>query len=180
MTAVIERTNRLLSCPLRPGPRVLLVGAALLLTSTFFLPVWKVSTFPSGEGQQGTYSYELAREGEPLVPGEEASVAGPREVPTDFLELRWVPFAVGVLGLLFLRAAAMGTMAMLVDVFVVFTYFALFSFWSFATRFSGYGESYPGPGAFALAAVVLVLAAALFLAWRFGRSELTNETRMAG
>lgn len=180
MTAVIERTNRLLSCPLRPGPRVLLVGAALLLASTFFLPVWKVSTFPSGEAPQGTYSYELLSEGAPLAADEESSVAGPREVPTDFLELRWVPFAVGVLGLLFLRAAAMGTMAMLVDVFVVFTYFALFSFWSFATRFSGYGESYPGPGAFALAAVVLVLAGALFLAWRFGRSELTSETRMAG
>ena len=180
MTAAIERTNRLLSFPLRPAPRGLLVGAALLLVSTFFLPVWKVATIAPGEARQGTYSYELAREGEPVMPSEEASVAGPREAPADFLELRWVPFAAGVLGLLFLRAAAIGTMAMLVDVFVVFTYFALFSFWSFASRFSGYGQSYPGPGAFALAVVVLVLAAALFLAWRFGRSELTNETRMAG
>lgn len=180
MSAVIERTNRLLSFPLKPAPRGLLVAAALLLASTYFLPVWKVVTFEPGESRQGTYSYELLREEALPVEGGPIDVAGPRDVPVDFAELRWVPFAVGVLGLLFLRAAMMGTMAMLVDVFVVFTYFALFSFWSFGSRFSGYGQSYPGPGAFVLAAVVAVLGGALFLAWRYGRSELANETRMAG
>jgi len=181
MKAVIERTNRLLSFPLTPGPRGLLLAAALLLLGTYFLPLWKVTTFGPEGLRIGTYSYELA-ESEVRASGVDPSnkVAGQRELPTDFDEFRWLPFALGMLGLLFLRAAVLGTMGMLVDVSVVFAYFAVFSFWSIGSRFSRYGQSYPGAGAYVLAAVALVLAGALVIAWRQGSSELAGEARMVG
>ncbi len=176
MKAVIERTSRLLNFPLRPAPRGLLLAAALALGATCFLPLWKVATFVPGAPRHGTSNYELL---EPGVRGETpdspSEVTGPREVPADFVEFKWIPFALGILGLLFLRAAVLGTMGTLVDVFVVFAYFAAFSFWSFGSRFSRYGRSYPGPGAYALVGIVLVLGGALFLSWRQGRSELAGE-----
>ncbi len=176
MKAVIERTSRLLNFPLGPVPRGLLLAAALALGATCFLPLWKVATFVPGAPRHGTSNYELL---EPGVHGETpdspSEVTGPREVPADFVEFKWIPFALGILGLLFLRAAVLGTMGTLVDVFVVFAYFAAFSFWSFGSRFSRYGRSYPGPGAYALGGIVLVLGGALFLSWRQGRSELAGE-----
>ena len=181
MKAVIERTSRLLNFPLRPAPRGLLLAAALLLGVTLFLPLWKVATFPSGALKHGTSNSELLERGSNVETSDSSNdVTGPREVPADFVEFKWIPFALGILGLLFLRAAVLGTMGTLVDVFVVFTYFAAFSFWSFGSRFSQYGRSYPGPGAYALVGIVLVLGGALFLAWRQGRSEMAGEARMAG
>jgi len=154
----------------------LLLAAALALGATCFLPLWKVATFAPGALKHGTSNFELL---EPGVHGETPDstneVTGPREVPADFVEFKWIPFALGILGLLFLRAAVLGTMGTLVDVFVVFAYFAAFSFWSFGSRFSRYGRSYPGPGAYALVGIVLVLGGALFLSWRQGRSELAGE-----
>jgi len=40
--------------------------------------------------------------------------------------------------------------------------------------------SYPAAGSYALAAVAVLLAVALWLAWRESRSEIASETRMAG
>ncbi|HEY3174000.1 MAG TPA: hypothetical protein VGK86_15635 [Thermoanaerobaculia bacterium] len=181
MKAVIERTSRLLDIPLRPAPRGLLLAAALLLGATGFLPLWKVATFAPGAPRHGTSNYELLEPGAKVETSDSSNeVTGPREVPADFVEFKWVPFALGILGLLFLRAAVLGTMRTLVDVFVVFAYFAAFSFWSFGSRFSQYGRSYPGPGAYALVGIVLVLGGALFLAWRQGRSELAGEAGIAG
>jgi len=159
----------------------LLLAAALLLGATYFLPLWKVATFTPGAPRHGTSNYELPQPGAKVETSETSNeVTGPREVPADFVEFKWIPFALGILGLLFLRAAVLGTTGTLVDVFVVFAYFAAFSFWSFGSRFSQYGRSYPGPGAYALVGIVLVLAGALFVAWRQGRSEMAGEARMAG
>jgi hypothetical protein len=159
----------------------LLLAAALLLGVTFFLPLWKVAMFPPGALKHGTSTYELLEPPANVETSDSSNdVTGPREVPADFVEFKWVPFALGILGLLFLRAAVLGTMGMLVDVFVVFAYFAAFSFWSFGSRFSHYGRSYPGPGAYALVGIVLVLGGALFLAWRQGRSELADEGGIVG
>jgi copper chaperone NosL len=181
MKAVIERTSRLLNFPLRPAPRGLLLAAALLLGATCFLPLWKVATFPPGVLKDGTSNYELLEPGAHVGTSDASNdVTGPRDVPADFVEFKWIPFALGILGLLFLRAAVLGTMGTLVDVFVVFAYFAAFSFWSFGSRFSQYGRSYPGPGAYAIVGIVLVLGGALFLAWRQGRSELASERGIIG
>jgi hypothetical protein len=106
-----------------------------------------------------------------------------------------MPFVVGGLGLLFLRAAVFGKVSHLVDVVVMFLYFGAFSLWSFAYKLYRYGHdllptaavkvdpfmpplfghkqlanfevySYPGPGSYALLAVTLMLLAGVVLAWR--------------
>jgi hypothetical protein len=130
-------------------------------------------------------------------------------VAEDFTEFKWMPFVIGALALLLLRTAVLGKLATLVDLFVVFTYFAAFSLWSFGYKLYRYGHdlaptaavkvppfmppvfghkklanfevySYPAAGSYALAAVAVLLAAALWLAWRESRAELASDGRMAG
>jgi hypothetical protein len=60
---------------------------------------------------------------------------------SDFSEFVWLPFAIGALVLLTLRALVIGKMANVVDVFVLFSYFGLFSLWSFYHRLYVYGHN---------------------------------------
>jgi copper chaperone NosL len=116
-------------------------------------------------------------------------------VAEDFTEFKWMPFVVGAIGLLFLRTAVHGRMASLLDVIVLYGYFAAFSLWSFAYKLYSYGHnlaptaavkvapfmpplfgykklanfevySYPAAGSYVLGVVVVLLLAALVLAWR--------------
>ena len=95
-----------------------------------------------------------------------------------------------------------------VDLSALFTYFVGFSIWSFAGRLDFYGRhlsaetargvtlfvpplfgretiggllvsSSPAPGFFAIAAAGLLLAFAVAVTWRRGRSEMASEIRMA-
>jgi hypothetical protein len=113
----------------------------------------------------------------------------------DFTEFQWMPFVLGAIGLLFLRGAVLGTVKELVDATMVFVYFGAFSLWSFAFKLYSYGHelapgaavkvppfmppvfgykqianfevySYPRAGTYLLLTVGLLLAAALWLAWR--------------
>ena len=125
---------------------------------------------------------------------------GMRElVADDFNEFKWLPFVVGAIGLLFLRAAVHGRMANLIDVLVLYFYFSAFSLWSFAYRMWRYGHdlsptasvkiepfmpplfgykqlanfeiySYPGPASYALMLAMLLLFVAVYVAWREERA----------
>jgi len=178
MKAAIERTSRLFSFPLKMGPRGLLLSAALLLVGTYFLPFWKVSTVGPEGLRLGSYSSELA--GSEARADSTGEVAGEWEVPTDFSEFRWLPFALGILALLFLRAAVLGTTGTLVDVSVLFVYVAVFSVWSIENRFARQGGTAPGAGAYVLGLVAVILAAALMMTWRQWREEIAGEVRMVG
>jgi hypothetical protein len=119
----------------------------------------------------------------------------------DFTEFKWMPFVIGALGLVFLRAAAFGRMAALVDAAVMFCYFGAFSLWSFAHKMYLYGHnlaptaavkvppftpplfgfkqmanfevySYPAVGSYLMFATAVLLAVALVVAWRAGRHAL--------
>jgi hypothetical protein len=113
----------------------------------------------------------------------------------SFDEFKWMPFVVGALALLVLRAVVHGRMGGLLDVVVMFVYFAGFSLWSFGYKLWVYGHhldpgapvrvagfmpplfgyrkianfevySYPGPAGYAMGAVfVLLLGALVFAAW---------------
>src|SRR5262249_31156281 len=114
---------------------------------------------------------------------------------TEFSEFKWMPFVIGVLGLLFLRAAVLGKMSHLVDVVVLYLYFGLFALWSFGYKMYWYGHSlsptaavkvdpfmpplfgykklanfevysYPALGSYALVFVLASLLLAVFLGWR--------------
>lgn len=205
MRQSIERINRFLDAPLDLGPRVLLVLAFLLLLPTYLAPLYDMTMFapqyPDGL-RLHIYSYKLdgGNEGNDIT---EINVLnhyiGMKDlVAEDFTEFKWLPFVVGILGLLFLRAAVLGKVSHLVDATVLYLYFGAFALWSFGYKMHQYGHnldpkaavrvdpfmpplfghkklanfevySYPAMGSYALGAVALCLLVALFLAWRQAR-----------
>jgi copper chaperone NosL len=203
--AFIEKSNRFLDQTLGLSPRVLLVGAVLLLLPVYVFPLWDMTMFapqyPDGL-RIHIYSYKLdgGNNGQDI---KEVNVLnhyiGMRDLVTeDFTEFKWMPFVVGVLGLLFLRTAVLGKMSHLVDVLVLYLYFGAFALWSFAYKMWSYGHnlaptasvkippfmpplfgfkqlanfgvySYPAAGSYALFAATFCLFLAFVLAWRQGR-----------
>jgi copper chaperone NosL len=199
---VIQRTNRFFELSLNLRERALIVAAAVLLGAIFLLPLWNLTMFapqyPEGL-RMDIYSYKLegGRSGQDI---REINLLnhyiGMKDLATeDFTEFKWMPFVVGGIALLLLRAAVHGRMIDLVDVTTVYAYFATFSLWSFGYKLYSYGHnlaptaavkvgvfmppmfghkklanfdvySYPAAGSYALAAVVVLLAAAIWLAWR--------------
>jgi hypothetical protein len=59
---------------------------------------------------------------------------------SDFAEMTWMPFAIGIFGLLSLRSVIMGRIGHLVDLGVLFIYFGAFSLGTFAYRLWSYGH----------------------------------------
>jgi hypothetical protein len=205
MRAWIEKSNRFLEIPLGLGTRSLLILAFLLLVPSYLFSLYDMTMFaPQYPGglRLHIYSYKLdgGHNGQDV---KEINVLnhyiGMRDLSTDeFTEFKWIPFVVGALGLLFLRAAVLGKLSHVVDVLMLYLYFGLFALWSFAYKMYWYGHhlaptasvkvdpftpplfgykklanfevyAYPGPGSYALALVAVVLAATLFIAWRQGR-----------
>jgi copper chaperone NosL len=198
----LERMDRFLDVKLDVTPRVLVLTAAILLLPTFVFPLWKLTLF-APQYQDGLrlqiYSWKLegGNNGQDV---REINVLnhyiGMRDIDSSaFTEFRWMPFVVGALGLLLLRAAVLGHMGHLVDVVVLFLYFGLFSLWSFAYKLWLWGHdlapgapvtvpgfmpplfgyrkvanfevySYPEMGTYAMASVVVLLLVALFVGWR--------------
>jgi copper chaperone NosL len=200
----LDRANRFFELPLTLPSRVLLIAAAILLIPSFFFPLYQMTLysnqFPDGLVLK-IYSHTL--EG-----GQTANRDDLREINTlnhyigmrpllesDFSEFKWLPFGIGAIVLLALRAVAIGKMSKLVDLVVLFVYFSLFSLWSFAHRLYQYGHvldpsaavkvkpfappvfgmqqianftvfNYPGLGAYLIAASVLLMVAALLLSAR--------------
>ena len=202
MQGLFARLNRTLARPLGAAPRLLIVAAALLLIAVYIFPLWNLTMFapqyPEGL-RLDIYSYKLVGgNGGQDVP--EINILnhyiGMRDLVTDdFTEFKWLPFAVGALGLLYLRAAVMGTVGGLLDVLVLNVYFSAFALWSFGYKMYVYGHnlsptaavkvapfmppmfgskqlanfevySYPQAASYAMGLSSLLLLAALFMAWR--------------
>jgi len=216
MKAYFERSNRFLGEPLGPVPRLLLAFAFLLLVPTYLLPLWKMTMFapqyPDGLRLE-IYSYKLegGNRGQDV---KEINILnhyiGMRDLSSaDFTEFKWIPFVVGMMALLFLRAPVHGKMSDLIDVLVLYLYFGLFSIWSFGYKLYAYGHSlaptasvkvppfmpplfgykklanfevysYPAVGSYALGAVAVVLLVALVVAWRQTLIGEAEEARSAG
>ena len=205
MPGFFVRLNRTLAQPVAAGPRLLVVAAALLLVAIYLFPLWNLTMFapqyPEGL-RLDIYSYKLVggNNGQDIP---EINILnhyiGMRDlVIDDFTEFKWLPFIVGALGLLYLRAAVMGTVGGLLDVVVLNVYFSAFALWSFGYRMYVYGHnlsptaavkvepfmppmfggkqlanfevySYPQAASYAMALSTLLLCAALVLAWRRAR-----------
>jgi hypothetical protein len=202
MTVSFERSNRFLEQPLELAPRFILVVCTCLLVVAFFFPLWNLTMFapqyPDGL-RLDIYNYRLVggHAGQDI---KEINLLnhyiGMHDLATaDFTEFKWMPFVIGILGLLFLRAAVHGKMASLVDVFMMNVYFGLYSLWSFAFKLYSYGHdlaptasvkippfmppvfgyrqlanfevySYPGVGSYVLGLVAVLLLLAVILGWR--------------
>jgi peptidoglycan/LPS O-acetylase OafA/YrhL len=95
---------------------------------------------------------------------------GPLRDVFRLTQVEWISFAIGVLALLFLRAAVQGKLRDLVDVSVLFLYFTLFLVWS----------APPGPGLLGLVMVAVLVGAAFVVARGQAHSEDIAEIRSAG
>jgi len=142
-----EREARFLDRPLNPLSRLLLLGAAVLFAATVFLPLWRI-TLVAPQYEEGLrltiYSYKLlgGNEGQDLFEINNLNhYIGMKPLEqSDFVEMKWMPFALGLFALLALRAAAHGRMSQAIDLLVVFLYFGLFSFGLFYYRMYTYGH----------------------------------------
>ncbi len=207
MRQSIEKVNRFLDAPIGLAPRTLLLLALLLALPAYVTPLYDLTMF-APQYQDGLrlhiYSYKLVggNHGQDL---REINVLnhyiGMKDLAAeDFTEFKWLPFVIGILGLLFLRAAVLGKITHLVDVLVLYLYFGAFALWSFAYKMYWYGHnlspsaavrvapftpplfgykklanfevySYPAIASYALAGIALCLVLALLLAWRESRRE---------
>lgn len=130
--------------------RLVLLLAAFILLPVYFFPLWNM-TFRSNQYTDGLVLHIYAFE---LQGGKTPNRDDLREInslnhyigmrpllESDFSEFLWLPFAIGALMLLTLRALVIGKMANVIDVFVLFSYFGLFSLWSFYHRLYLYGHN---------------------------------------
>jgi copper chaperone NosL len=215
MKALFEKSNRILDLPLDLGPRALLVLAFILLIPSYLFPLWTLTMFapqyPEGL-RMGIYSWKLEG-GHGGQDVKEINVLnhyiGMKDLePRDFTEFKWIPFVVGAVGLLILRAAVLGKLAHAVDCLVLYLYFGAFSLWSFGYKLWWYGHhlaptaavkvapfmppmfgfkqlanfsvySYPGLGSYALGLVVVALVAAIGFAMRGERSARPRLSKAA-
>jgi hypothetical protein len=202
MTGLLARENRFLRLPLDMRPRLLVAAAAFLLVGTLVFPLWSLTMF-APQYQEGlrlqiyASGLEAGNNGQDL---KEINILnhyiGMRDLSDEhFAEFQWMPFVLGALGLLFLRAAVLGEMKTLVDAIAVYVYVAAFSLWSFAHTLYIYGHelsptaavtvppfmppvfgakqlanfevySYPGPASYAMLAAGIMLVLAAWIGWR--------------
>lgn len=207
----LGKETRFLDHPLDIMPRVLLIVSALLMVFIYFLPLWSLTMFaqqyPDGL-RLNIYSYKLVggNGGQDVkeINALNHYIGMKPLVAEDFTEFKWIPFVVGAIALLFLRAVVMGKVSNLVDVAVLFLYFGVFSLWSFAYKMYSYGHtlapeaaikvkpftpplfgyqkianfeiySYPGAASYALCAAAILLAVAVFLTFRATQSQAARE-----
>ena len=205
-TRLLDRSAAFLHAPIGAGPRSVLVLAACLIVAAHFLALWNLTMF----APQYPHGLRLDIYDNALVGGNRGQdikeinilnhYIGMRELAAeDFTEFKWMPFVLGGIALLFLRATVLGTVKELVDATMIFVYFGAFSLWSFASKLYRYGHelapgapvkvepfmppvfgyqrianfevySYPKAGSYLLFGVPFLLAVALVLVWRQRRS----------
>jgi len=143
-----RREARFLDRSLNPLSRGLLLVVAGLFVAIAFLPLWRI-TLVAPQYEEGLrvsiYSYKLVggNDGQDLNEINKLNhYIGMRALQqSDFVEMKWMPFALGLFALIALRAAAHGRMHQVVDLFALFTYFGLFSMGLFYYRLYTYGHT---------------------------------------
>lgn len=182
--------------------RFAVLGAGALLILALFFPLWKITMyanqFPEGL-RLSIYAHQLVGgNGGADLQGINIlnHYIGMHEIQAaDFVEMKFIPFVLGIFVLLGLRTAVFARVGNVVDLLVLFCYFAAFSFAVFAYRMYTYGHqlspeapikvaaftppifghqrianfdvySYPGMGTFLLGAFGVALIAVLLLETR--------------
>ena len=129
MQTFLQRANRFFAEPIGLAARFMLLAAAVLLVGTYFFPLWNLTMFapqyPEGL-RLDIYSYELVggNRGQDI---KEINVLnhyiGMQDLVNEsFTEFKWMPFVIGALALLILRAAVHGTVVAMVDATVLFAW----------------------------------------------------------
>lgn len=202
MRTFSDKVATLLRQPIGVWHRLLLITLTGVMLALYYLPLWNLTMF----APQYPHGLRLDIFDHGFIGGnlgqdvKEINLLnhyiGMRALETSsFAEFAWMPFALGGVGLLFARAAVLGTLKEVVDAFAVFIYIGAFSLWSFAQRLYSYGHelssdapvkvppfmpplfghqrianfdvySYPRAGGYVMAAVVVTLLLIVFSVWR--------------
>ncbi len=133
--------------PLTTASRVLLLAGIGFLIAGALLPLWRIHLV-APQYREGLsidmYAYKLVggNGGQDLAEINTLNhYIGMHGIePSDFVEMKWIPFAIGVFVLVTMRAIVIGRVGSLVDLAVMFLYFGAFSFASFGYRLYSYGH----------------------------------------
>jgi len=133
--------------PVNGTGRLLLLLSIVALLAGGALPLWRISLVAPQYAEGLTldmYAYQIVagNNGQDLAEINTLNhYIGMKPIAqADFLEMRVLPFAIGVFALLALRAAIIGRIVTVVDLAVLFLYFGMFSLGSFVYRLYTYGH----------------------------------------
>lgn len=143
-----SRLHALLDRPLTTASRALLLAGLAALITGALLPLWRIHLV-APQYREGLsiemYTYKIVggNSGQDLAEINTLNhYIGMQGIePSDFVEMKWIPFAIGVFVLITLRAMVIGRVGSLVDLAVMFGYFGAFSLASFAYRLYTYGHN---------------------------------------
>ena len=143
----VSAMHGILDRPVNRTGRILLLAATLLLLLGGTLPLWRISLVAPQYAEGLTldmYAYQIVagNKGQDLAEINTLNhYIGMKPIAqADFLEMKVLPFAIGVFALLALRSVVIGRIVTLVDLSVLFLYFGVFSLGSFAYRLYTYGH----------------------------------------
>ncbi len=148
MNSFLKKETRFLYKPLNFRSRIcVLLGGAFLLAS-IFMPLWKIRLV-APQYEEGLdlniYSYRIVggNNGQDLKEINTLNhYIGMKPLQeSDFVEMKLVPFCLGLFFILTLRAAVLGYMGALIDLLALFVYFGLFSMGTFYYRLYTYGHN---------------------------------------
>jgi len=149
MQRLLDSATSFFDTPIDLRSRILIVVGALLLFPTFFFPLWNMTLYSNQFPEGLTLNiYSSKLEGGKTLNRDDLKeinalnhYIGMRALKEeDFTEFKWIPFVIGGVMLLALRAVVLGTMSKLVDLIVLFSYFGLFSLWTFYHKLYLYGH----------------------------------------
>lgn len=134
--------------PLDRSVRIILLLLIVPMMLSFTQPLWRISLrapqYPNGLTMD-IYAYKLVggHDGQDINEINELNhYIGMKKIErSEFSDLDWIPFALGVLVLLVLRAAAIGNVRSLVDISVLTLYVSLFAMARFVYREYVFGHN---------------------------------------
>jgi copper chaperone NosL len=133
--------------PLYPVTRLVLAVLVIPLVLVFTQPLWRISMkapqYPKGLSMDiYAHKVEGGHGGKDIKEINTLNhYIGMKPIAqADFLEMKVIPFAIGVFALFALRTVAVGRIMNIVDLGVLFLYFGMFSLGSFAYRLYSYGH----------------------------------------
>jgi len=145
---LLKREFKFLHLPLNFASRLILLLAAVAVAASVFFPLWRLRLIAPqyAEGLQlDIYAWKIQGGG---LNGNDLTeinnlnhYIGMRPLhQADFTEMQVLPFMFGVFVLLALRAAVLGGMRFVVDLFMLAAWFGVFSIGSFYYRLYTYGH----------------------------------------
>lgn len=174
MKLLADQFYEFLDRPIRKPARVVLALLVIPLLLSFSAPLWNIhleaAQYPKGLDLD-VYSYKLegGHEGKDIKEINTLNhyIGMAKIEPEMFIDLSWLPFAIGLLVILSLRTAAIGNVRMLIDQAVIATYVSLFGFARFYIMMYRYGHELDPDAPFKIKPFTPVL---------FGTKQVANFT----